>query len=320
MLSLLSFSQQQITTASISHYVNSELYLKGGIVTYLGDKAGNPLPGGKFVTIYNSSGKPVFYSPIGGGRSLKELKPGQKVVVPVKNEAQAKAVKLLMKYSPDESNFSKRVPSLSKMNAETERNLKSPTQNKAVPNNSIRAAIETKPVAAPVFKTTITKAGLAKHSRTGKLNASSGKTPVRVLPPSKAAATSGPFNCLYAPQPAYYTFYFLKTGNEILFSDPFGVSFYSDEDTANQLLDEVLSCIEERLKKKFDEKKFERLLIDPDNGLELGVMHLQHTSMGASEIRARYPYTTSKDLASKELTRWIQLERKNHKGLIFVRI
>ncbi|WP_207423234.1 hypothetical protein [Desertivirga brevis] len=319
MFSLLSFSQQKITTASISHYVNSELYLKGGIVTYLADKAGNPAPGGKYVTIYNSSGQPVYYNSVNGGRSLRELKPNQKVIVPVKNERQAKAVKFILKYSADENNFSQRVPALSSMNAETERNLRTTGQSKNLPNKSIQATISSKPASVqlpvkPAAKVALTWKAPANRQASRK---------TKIIPkaaPSKPVINSGPFNCLYAPQPAYYTFYFLKTGKEVLFSDPFAVGSYSNEDVASEMLDEALTCLEERLKKKFDEKKFEKLLTDPNKGLEMGMMHLQHTSMSSAEVRARYPYTASKILALKELSKWIMLERKNHPGLTFVKI
>jgi hypothetical protein len=121
-----SLSQQKESTVSISCYVNPELYLKGGVITFVSNRSGNFSCKGRYITIYNGSEFPFYYRLNPNTKTWIEVKPLKQVIIPVPSSTSVSSslsvVRLYAKYREEPSNnISLKMKTIAKMNSESDK-------------------------------------------------------------------------------------------------------------------------------------------------------------------------------------------------------
>ncbi|WP_207427893.1 hypothetical protein [Pedobacter sp. SYSU D00535] len=296
------YGQERTSIVHVSHYVNPVLYLQGGVIAFVCDASGKASPKGKYISIKASDQHPFSYKQ--GDASWKLLKAGQRTIVPLSTPT-AGRTKLNVKYRPQANiNLSSKINTLTQMNKLTD------------------AVTEGKITARPVAKTQTSKSNssrvVAKVSP-GKTAASSRKPVAAKKPVNKISETKSP-SCFFVSEPAYYTFYYLRSGNEVYYTDSFPVPAYADEYAAEDLQHEFFNCLIGNLREQVNEDQLIAILNNPDFQIEDGLMHLRNPSIPSDEIARTYPYTASYETSQRERDNWIRFDREQSKDLKFVKV
>ncbi|WP_423145995.1 hypothetical protein [Rubrolithibacter danxiaensis] len=319
------YAQQKEKSLSISCYVNPELYLKAGIIAYVSDKAAHTYCKGSYVTLYNGSSNSVFYRFSKSG-NWREVQSKQRVIIPARSTHSAKTqlsvVSLSIRYTEEISgDVGSKISSIAKMNAQSDKaKAKGPAGVIAFPgeNNTPGASKGTtsKTIPAPIAKSK-SKAAVIQHKPLQKR-------------PEKPAAKKEEFieeeveptspRCFLAADTAYFTFYYIKLRDTVLYSDPFPVERYDNQESGKKLLSEAWGCLSTKLIERFGEDTYNNWLNDVDHDLMIGLNHLRNPQFSSSAIFLDYPYTHSFSEAKAEMRNWMEFDKKKSPGIQFVKI
>lgn len=318
LLNLKTFSQQKSNTVSVSHYVNPELYIKAGVLCRITDKNGRPAKNGNFLSIYNKNGSSFSYSYPVANKSWRSIGPKQKVIIPVQRTASITVVPLKVKYTPvNNTSLAEKFRELSQQNAASDQ-VSFENAPAGLVNTRRNRELLNMPV--PVKNPGKTKKSAAVKPLQ-KLSNKAQKEQVSARRETQPETTTGgKSSCIYTTSPAYYTFYYLKVNNELLYSDVFAVPSYTNEDEGQALLEQVWFCFVVALKSYYTEERVDQLLNDRDNDLQLGFNHLRDPFIPSATIIQTYPYTNTAELAEAELKNWLAFDKQKYPELRFVRI
>lgn len=315
------FSQQVTSSVSVNHYANPELYMKAGVVCFITDRQGNPSSEGSYLFINNRSSSTFYFNRAGVGKDWKELSPNRKTLIPLQNAGKGMAVPLKVRYTKTANSDSKeKANDLKILNAISNRspNPKPPEKISSLESGEtdIKKSL---PVAEVKKSKKAAPPNTATTNRTVKAPAVKSKIPVK--PPVKITVlVAVKSRCMYTSSPAYYTFYYLKVNKEVFYSDVFPVAAYSNTVEGEDLLSQAWDCFISGLQTKYSGQKLDQLLDDPDNDLQLGLMHLSNPSIPSSEVVKKAPYTATAESAKQELLQWIREENRKYPGLLFTKI
>lgn len=346
----MAFSQQTERKVTISCYVNSELYLRAGVVSFVTGKTGNPDCKGNFITFYNGGANAFYYKLSSQGGSWTSVGAKKRVTVGLARESIKKSsaglsvVAVNVKYSADpNSDIAAKLKSIAKMNASSDKAMAGVTggairSGGTADGDAELAAIMKRqelsdrskiPSAAPgqsLKPTPVPAAAAAKAAGARETAAGAAARSRKKLKEEKDLPNDQPERpklpaCFYTADTAYYTFYYLKLGDTVLYSEPFAVEHYQDEASGQSLLAEAWNCFTSRLKTVLGEERYNQLISDDVNtDLTIGFLHLRDPYIPSLTIVAEYPYTTSAAATRQELKKWIEYDRVRNAGLKFLKV
>ncbi|HEX8377104.1 MAG TPA: hypothetical protein VF602_04755, partial [Pedobacter sp.] len=260
-----------------------------------------------------------YFNRAGATKEWKELSPNRKILIPLQNAGKGMAVPLRVRYTKSNTNSREKANDLKILNAISNRssNTKSPQKiptqeasksdiTKVVPVAEVKKSKQTAPPNT-VVTNKIPKAPVANSKISEKKLAKITVVPVKS-------------RCMYTSSPAYYTFYYLKVNKEVFYSDVFPVAAYSNTIEGEDLLSQAWDCFITGLQTKYSGQRLDKLLDDPDNDLQLGLMHLRDPFVPSNEVLRRSPYTATAESAKQELSNWIKEENRKYPGLLFTKI
>lgn len=308
LLTGLGVTARQInSTVSVSHYVNPELYFAADVACLVSDKAGKPAVGGAYIAVYNKGKNPFLLHYPALSKNWQVIPPNKSKVFFIDNSQKKILVNLKVRYVKTAAkNLNSKLNILTQANSVSEKASydKIPTRKNAIADllqleSPVLFAQEMPEITLADSKPIIVKKSLPRKNE---------------IPSVK------PTNCFYTESPVYYTFYYLKVNQEVFFSDVFGVPAYSTEEAGQQLLTQAWYCFVGALRNIYDEQEVFEMLHDPDNDLQLGLMHLRNPFIPSDVILKTYPYTAQKNMAEQELAEWITYEKEAYKGLKFIKV
>ena len=349
------FAWQKATVVSVSCYANPELFLQAGVLAYVSDKAGNVSCKGKFISISNRSTNSFFYKT---GSEWAEIKTLHRTVISIGSSANstnpASVFRLQVKYEPDRNgNISAKIQTIAKLNAQSDRikthELEGSTSEKPSQANSGRdeaLAILNKPIVVPETKR---PKPVSTTGKTPKTKQAIKKTTVRakVLVRPKPASRNQEFEvvqavevendtipsatldsadyallpCFLSENISYYTFYFAELkGDSVLFTDPFPVERYDNSRDAERLFSKAWGCLSERIIQQLGENRYNDLLIDVNNDLPTGILHLRDTQTSSNSVANNSTYTSSLYGTKAELKNWMDFAKNKNPDVVFVKI
>jgi hypothetical protein len=340
---LASFSQQKESSVSVSCYVNPELYLNAGIIAFVSNRAGNSSCKGNYITIYNGSKNSFYYRLSKTAKTWKEVKPDQQSIIPFssgKTSSNIHKVNLNAKYSLDAgNNISLKLKAIAKMNTESDkvkaRELKgNPAVPKPAESKPGKLTKVTKPLPAqpkeeeidskPGEEKLTVKPQIAKNKEAITRENIKTKDVENEITNTKDSALNSlnlqKNTCYYISDTAYYTFYYVKIRDTVLYSGPFPVEHYEDEEYGRRILSNAWGCLGERLIETFGESRYNQFLNDVDNDLMLGFQHLRNPQIPSEGIKKEYAYTASLTAAKAELEKWIKNDTDLNRNLNFIKI
>lgn len=330
LLSILSFAQHKETAVSVSCYVNPELYLKGGIITFVSNKAGNYSCKGSFVTIYNGGVSSFFYRLNANTKVWSEVKPYKQVVIPARSarsNSGLSVVRLYAKYKEDVSgNLSVKIKTIAKMNAESDkvkaRELRGIGETQGEEVAVVPKRSPPKPRASAVEPQAVDKTNKVPERSQTKSTVVKERAPAETAKKAMEVPLldSTQLFCYNASDTAYYSFYYMKIRDTVLFSLPFPVERYEDESYGQRVLYNAWGCLSERITEQFGEARFNSYLNDVDYDLMTGFQHIRNPHIPSDTIVNDYPYTKSFASAEKEMRTWMKNEKALNQEVRFVEI
>lgn len=306
------FSQEITSIVSVSHYINPELYIEAGVACLISDKNGNPAIGGNYLSIYNNGSRSFHINYPSGSKIWTTVKPASSLLIPIVNTNKKVLLNFRVKYvKTSPAKLNDKLEDLSKLNVLSEKvSYDKPSAGSKLKNS----VAETLQLTEPKIYTA-EAASIPPTTRSGMKKRAAPKIQKKQMVASEEVT-----ECFYTPTPAYYTFYYLKVNQQVFYSDAFGVPAYSAESEGQQLLTQAWYCFVSELRTMYDEDTIYALLHDPDNDLQLGLIHLRNPFIPSAEILKTYPYTATKTATQHELVDWIKYESETYKGLKFIKV
>jgi len=332
LLPLALYSQDKQSAISLSCYVNPELYLKAGVISFVSDQAGKPACSGSYVTIYNGNKTPFFFK-LPGSSGWKQVTSIQQVIVPIAKRPQGLTkISMQVKYQEDKSNsIESKVKIIAKMNAAADAG-KASVPPKKEPATRVARAI------TPAARKIAPQEQQPKEAGTEKRNVTQNqknkdlakKTALRLAAEKRRLAELAKANllknktpestCFYSSDTAYYTFFYIKLRDSVLYSDPFPVEQYQDDETGEKLLSKAWGCLSDKLIGQFGEDKYNELLDDVDFDLMNGLQHLRNPQIPSWTIVNDYPYTRTYQSTEEEIKKWIRFDSQKTRGIKIIKV
>jgi hypothetical protein len=312
-------SQQITNSVSVNHYAHPELYMKAGVVCFITDRQGNPSRDGSYLFINNRSSSAFYFNRPGANKDWKELRPRQKILIPLKNAGKSTVVPLRVKYTKTPgSDLKEKANDLKILNGISARSSYSKASEQTSTPKASGSTIKKDVAVAEVKKSKKAAPPNTSTTKTTKAPATHSQTPLK----KTAEITVVPVKsrCMYTSSPAYYTFYYLKVNKEVFYSDVFPVAAYDNTTEGEELLAQAWNCFLNGLRTKYSGERLQKLLNDPDNDLHLGLMHLRNPFIPSNNVVKISPYTASAKSAKQELSQWIKDDKRTYPGLIFINI
>ena len=310
------YSQQITSTVSVSHYAHPELYLKAGVVCFITDRQGNPSSEGSYVFINNTGSSDFYFNRSGANKDWKKLQARQKTLIPLPNTGKS-TVPLRVRYTRTSNSPSpEKTKDLKLLNAISDRSSSSRTSGKTSTPKANNADNKKDVPVAALKKTEPPNTGTT-NKTAAPLAA---KKKILVKKPAEITIVPGKSRCMYTSSPAYYTFYYLKVNKEVFYSDVFPVAAYSNTTEGEDLLSQAWDCFITGLQAKYSGERLDKLLDDPDNDLQLGLMHLRNPFIPSNEVVKTSPYTITEKSAQQELSKWIKDDKRTYPELQFIKI
>lgn len=330
-ISLTAYSQQKEATVSISCYVNPELYLKGNIITFISDKSGNYSCVGRYMTIYNGSSNSFYYRLSKTTKTWSQLKPQKQVIIPL-SSASGKSnglsvASLTVRYTEERSNnVPLKIRTIAQMNAATDKvkakelsgTSKSASKVKPVHKKPGQTARVIPPKPRETVKDTKKTPATVPDSKKKEQKPIALKNKERIPVPDPNDTTRS--FCYSASDTAYYSFYYIKIRDTVLYSHPFPVERYEDEPYGQRVLSNAWGCLSQKITQQFGEARFNQYLNDVDYDLMTGFQHIRNPQIPSDTIINEYPYTRSHASAEAELQTWLRNEKALNRNEVFIKI